>query len=162
MTDALQNQSPAAWPLPLILTRQESEGAQAQGCVVARSELAQIADRMGARSQRYAALRLTLGETDAVFWSTQPVDLPWLPVSCMYLQPPSNQIFLPIGWVHNAAEGMLDSLLSDLSPGPKAVKPMALLPRLPDSNVSTIRILELADSLSVAAVDWAFLARDQA
>ena len=86
----------ASWPIPLTLQRHSSSGAKAQGCVAARTDLVAVAQHLAPRSQRYANLRLTLGEMDVVFWSTQSVDLPWLPVNVIYLQPPSQQIFLPI------------------------------------------------------------------
>ncbi len=72
MTLAPSEKRSATWPLPLVLTKQENSGAQAQGCVVARSSLSVVAERLAPRAQRYASLRLTLGHEEAVFWSTKP------------------------------------------------------------------------------------------
>ena len=162
MTDVHHDSTTTSWPLPLLLSKQEHTGAQAQGCIVARSDLTAVAKHLATRSQRYPTLRLTLANSDAVFWSTQSVDLPWLPVAVTYLQPPINQIYIPIGWAHNLAETALDAVLSQLLAQPKDRGPLVLLPQSPDMDQSAIRIIELADSLSVSAVDWAFLSRGSA
>ncbi|MEM6496945.1 MAG: hypothetical protein AAGB04_30740 [Pseudomonadota bacterium] len=161
MTATSIDKRQASRPITLALHKQANSGAKAQGCIAARSDLVEVARHIAPRSQRYASLRLTLGTAEAVFWSTQPVDLPWLPVQVTYLQPPSQQIFLPIGWAHNVADGTLSSLLADIPARSSIVGPLALLPRSPASEVSAIRLIELEQSLSVAAVDWAFLARGQ-
>lgn len=161
MTDVTDHITDATWPLPVLLTRCEAQGAQAQGCVVAQSELKRVAGHMVSRAQRYAALRLTLTRSEAVFWSTRPVDLPWLPVSVRYLHTPTHQVFLPIGWDHNISEEALSALLRAVLSKPRSGNPVVLLPREPNASSSTIKLIELAESLSVAAVDWAFLSRGQ-
>ena len=164
MTDATTAARPAAWPLPLMMSRHNERGVQAQGFVLALSDLPALARRMARRARHYAGLRLTLCATEAVFWSTQSADLPWLPVHVTYLHPPSNRIFLPIGWAHNVPDRFFSSLLSDVlserdSGTMQAETPLLLLPLSPAWQSSPVRIVDLAGSLSVAAVDWALLSR---
>ena len=161
MTDTRPHRPSLSHPLPLLLTRHDHPGAQAQGCVVALSHLAGIARKLGTRAQHYVPLRLTLANREAIFWSTQPTDLPWLPVPGIYLQPPSKRVFLPIGWACNVSEKILHALLKDMVLNVEPAPPLVLMPQSPDAKSSAVRIILLADSLSVAGVDWALLSRDE-
>lgn len=149
----------ATCPLPLRLIKSVDPGAQAQGFAIARSELARAAPRLEPRARRYPNLRLTLGNSEAVFWSTQAVDLPWLSVPVTYLQPPANRIFMPVGWTHNVSEQMFQELLNSLVSGSEPGTPIVLLPLSPDRDSSELKIIKLESSLSVATVDWARLSR---
>lgn len=161
MIDDAIDRPPAICPLPLRLLKRADPGAQAQGFVVARSDLAKVASKLEPRARRYGDLRLTLARSEAVFWSTQSVDLPWVPVPVTYLQPPSNRVFMPVGWAHNIADNMFQAILENLLSGSEPGTPIVLLPVSPQSNSSGIKIVSLDNSLSVATVDWASLSRGQ-
>ena len=161
MTDIPVDSARAAWPPSFEMTRRACPGAQAQGCVIARSDLAEAAEWLVPRAPRYSGLQLTLGHDEAVFWSPQPVALPWLPVPVTYLQPPRRKVFLPVGWSHALSSDVLEHLLSKLVPGAGFVAPLVLWPHSPAAEASPIKIILLAESLSVSAVDWTFLARGQ-
>ena len=152
----------AICPLPVRLIKSVDPGAQAQGFAVASSDLASIASRLEPRARRYPNLRLTLGRSEAVFWSTQSVDLPWLPVSVTYLQPPTNRVFMPVGWAHNVSEQMFQQLLDSLLSGSESGMPIVLLPLSPELNSSGVKIVRLESSMSVATADWAGLSRGRA
>ncbi len=159
MIDEAIERRAAICPLPLRLIRRGDPGAQAQGFAVARSDLASIATRLEPRARRYPNLRLTLGHSEAVFWSTQAADLPWLPVPVTYLQPPTNRIFMPVGWTHNVSETMFQELLERLLSGSERGTPIVLLPLSPELHASAFKIVRLESSLSVATVDWSSMSR---
>ena len=150
---------PTTWPLPFALVKHRETGIRPQGCVVERSNTAVIAQRLGPRAQRYAGLRLTFGQNQIVFWSTESVDLPWLPIPVVYLQPPKNRMFLPIGWRLTVPDRMLQGILEQLPLNSQPGSPLVLLPQSANASSSSPSVIALTGSLSVAAVDWALLAR---
>ncbi|MGI9424295.1 MAG: hypothetical protein ACR2PA_13970 [Hyphomicrobiaceae bacterium] len=159
LTNATLNRRPTVWPVPFTLVRRDDPGAKARGCVIARSDLDEVANRLGPRAQRYTGLRLSFSRAHAIFWSTESCDLPWLPVPVMYLRPPTNRVFMPIGWTHEIPDNIFQSVLEQLPLNAERGTPVVLLPRNVEAPISPPCMIELSGSMSVAAVDWALLSR---
>ena len=146
-------------PIPIELAQTEEAGACAQGFVVARRDLPALAARLGHRARRYAPLRLSLSASEAVFWSAEPCELPWVTAATTYLATPKQRVFMPIGWRYTAPPLFHDAVLSEVPLRGEKGTPLVLLPIDPTAQSSPIRVLELVDSVSVAAADWAALGK---
>lgn len=146
--------------LNIALTRSNEPGARAQGFVIARRALPEVAEKLACRAQHYCALRLSLSAREAIFWSAEPCDLPWISVAATYLAVPTQRVFLPIGW-HYAAPPLFHAAILTALPllGEKGT-PLVLLPSNPEAQSSPVRVLELIESASLAAVDWAAIRKD--
>lgn len=143
----------------LALRAVEPAGAPAHGLIAPVSALLRRAAMLERSAPARGGLMLRLSGALAVLWSVTPPALPWFSEPVVYLGPPDQRVFTPIGARLEAppilAAAWRAALAAEHGIGP----PLLLAPaRVLGGEGDGTTVLDLRESAPLDAVDWARLA----
>ena len=131
---------------------EDASEQRAYGVVVRPKAVAARRATLEAAKQARRSLRLSLATDQAIFWATEPTDLPWFAEPLFYLGAPRARIFAPIGWRLDAPPVLLPAFLSLLERERGVRPPLLATPSAADPAVP--KIIALGDGVALDEVDW--------
>ena len=140
----------------LRLIDAEGQSRKPAGVVLARRDVASMAERLATRARHYASLRVTAFRDRVVFWSiADEVSLPWLDEGALYLTQVDKAIFFPADKRPDLPPRWTEAITTRLAEAKGLSRPFLLWPSQDRLTAVGLGL----NSCRFPAVDWKGIAR---